>query len=436
MAKRKSPWAGPPRADATETPYHVHEEQAESPEESDEVVKACPIPDIEGVKRIALQHAKGPLGFLLWMDTKFVAQGQHALSDWWKQSFREFFDSEKTWGIWQVGRGGGKSTGLERLSILYVLFGSLLAERHIPPGQRWIWPFISASTQDAGRRIREIQALNMALGLETKPKQQHGQPTMEFDDVGGNAVAFVSIAATIAGVSGPSALGITIDEEAKLRDRSANVNPSTEILASAGQMFRARPGVKGIRCSSAWREGGSHWLSIQEGDTPMTYVARIGATHLDTVVKGLHEVALWEEQAKHDDRAAQEIRDYALTVRGDSPNIPTWLANPTISAIASRMQAENIPVDPNEGAMPKWRVWLRECASVAMPAVGEGAVANLDGLTEANATMNARGRALQAAQSTNKDVWAGSKRWPNLPSWDPRSDRYRGPEGTGGRGLL
>jgi hypothetical protein len=210
-----------------------------------------------------------------------------------------------------------------------------------------------------------------------KPKQIHGAPTIELVDVHGNEVSFVSIAATIAGVSGPSALGGTVDEEAKLRDRTQNVNPSTEILASIAQMFRARDGVHAIRCSSAWKEAGSHYAAIKEGATSSTYIARIGEDFLKITLDGLVVVARWELLHGGTDgvEAARKIRAHAATLDANSPNVPTWVANPTISALASRLQVQATPVDKDEGNTPRWRIWLRENASVPMPANA------VDGLT-------------------------------------------------------
>lgn len=357
---------------ARETPYQVAVDADVHPPPPDEPEADGPRPlfaNLDGIHAQALQFAEGPYGYLLWMDSRFTEQGQPALSPWWRASLKEFFASEKIWGLYLVGRGGGKSTSLERVALLYVIFGCLFAPRSVPPGQRWIWPFISASTTDAGRRIREIEALLRALGIEAKAKAPHGAPTIELCDVAGNEVSFLSIAATIAGVSGPSALGGTVDEEAKLRDRAANVNPSTEILASIAQMFRARQGVHAIRCSSAWREAGSHYAAIKEGTTSTTYVARIGEAFLGDTLDGLEVVAKWED-AHGNPEAARKIREHLVTLDANSPNVPTWVANPTIGALASRIQVESTPVEKSEGNTPRWKIWLRENASVPLAASG------------------------------------------------------------------
>lgn len=323
--------------------------------------------------REAAEFGPGMFGLLMWQDSRLVRAGFPAMSAWWVWTLRIFYESLKRWLVARVGRGGGKSTTLTRVASCENMFG----ERKVPPGQRWTWPFISVSAEDARRRIVEIEAILKAVGIIVEPKYPAGHPTIELVDARGNPVSFTALASTIAGVSGPSTTGATIDEEAKLRDRATNANPSTEILASLIQTFRARQGIRAIRCSSAWTDKGSHALSIADGDTMANHVAVIGEAFLPTVLDGLYEVAVWEEQHKGDHVAAKAIRDYAATLTASSPNIPTWLANPTISAVASREEVEAMPKDAI-GAVPLVTYWLRENASLPMPETTDAAVIHGD----------------------------------------------------------
>ncbi len=322
--------------------------------------------DIDAIVKQAGDLAPGPLGFLLWMELRFAVQGQHAMSPWWRTELARYFASEKTWALFCLGRGGGKSSTLVRVALLYTLFGCLFEKRQVPPGQRWIWPFISAGTQDASRRINETQALLRGLNIEAKMRGSQFSKSIDLCDVVGNDVSVLSIAGTIAGVSGPSAIGATIDEEAKLRDAKANSNPATEILASIVQMFRSRAGVHAIRCSSAWRAGGSHYSSIVEGETEKVFVARIGEEFLSSTRAGFLDVAGWET-AQGNTEAAQRIKEYAASLSADSPFVPTWTANPTISAMASRLDTQATPISAEDQALPRWRIWLRENGSVPIP---------------------------------------------------------------------
>lgn len=340
--------------------------------------------DVQRITREAAEHAPGMLGFVLWQDVKLVAAGFPAMSEWWTFTLRAFYASGKRWLVVRVGRGGGKSTTLTRISSAENVFG----ERDVPPGQRWMWPFISVSTTDANRRIVEIVAILGAINVPTERVTRGNNPTIELVDMRGNAIGWVALASTIAGVSGPSTTGATIDEEAKLRDSKKNANPSTEILASLLQTFRARAGIRAVRCSSAWTdETNSHAAAIKDGDTLANHVGRIGHPFLDVVLRGLADVAAWED-ARGDAGAATRIRAYAATVTPMSPNIPTWLANPTIGAVASRLEVEAMPTEMLDG-MPRVVYWLRENASVMhSPGDASGLLADpFAGLAEANAKL-------------------------------------------------
>lgn len=322
-----------------------------------------------------------PAARLAWVDLRLATAGFPAMGSWWRDDLSRFYASGKTWGLYLVGRGGGKSTTLTRVSLAEGLF----APRVIPPGQRWIWPFVSVSSLDARRRITEIGAMLGALGIGVEVSYVGGHPTIETTDARGNAIAWTALASTIAAVSGPSAIGATVDEEAKLRDRNTNANPAREVLASLVQTFRARPEVRGIRCSSAFGGlEGSHAAAVREGDTAATYVARVGgAEHVETVRRGYLDVATWEA-ARGRPAEAADLRSLADHVNANTRSIPTWLANPTISAIASREAVEAIPSTALEG-LTRTGYWLRENASVIRDGSKQARSADLwRGLKELN----------------------------------------------------
>lgn len=324
---------------------------------------------------VKAKHGPDLFRLLLWLDGVLVTKGFPPISPWWLSFLRTFYASGKRWAVVMAGRGAGKSTVLTRVAVVEALFG----ERKIPPGQRWIWPFISVGVPDARRRILEIQAILTAIGVHEKnkrdewwplePSYPQGVPTIETQDAGGNDIAFVALAGTIAGVSGPSSIGATIDEEAKLRDKATNANPATEILASLVQTFRARPGIRAIRCSSAWTEDGSHHASITAGSNTVNHVATIGE-FLPEALAGHEAVARFEEE-RGNTKGAEQIRTFSASLSADSPNVPTWLGNPTISALASRMEVDALPPSALDGLDPtSW--WLRENGSKPQPLGGAG----------------------------------------------------------------
>jgi hypothetical protein len=360
--------------------------------------------DRDRITREAGALAGGMLGYVLWVDARCVAYGMPQMSEWWRAALSGFYSSGKRWGLFRVGRGGGKSTTLTRVAGAEGVF----AERDVPPGQRWIWPFISVATEDSGKRIIEIEAVLRAIGRDPVVHRPNGKPTIELTDINGNTIAFIALAGTIGAVSGPNSIGCTIDEEAKLKDKAKNANPSTEILASLANTFRARPNIRGIRCSSAWTTSGTHYDSIAEGDTNLNYVARIGEAFLPLALDGLEQVAKYESSLGSRGNA-EKIRTYADTLTANSPNVPTWVANPTIGAVASRAEIDAIPLN-KLGGVSRAEYWLRENASLSL---GAGSVFGA-GDMQALLAMN---RKLNSGESRRE----GLMQFGGLPDSDPRS---------------
>jgi hypothetical protein len=391
-------------------------------------------PDWERFRREAAQRGPGIYGCVLRLDETLIAHGFHALSPWWRAKLREWEASGKPWGVFMVGRGGAKSVSLVRLAVALGLF----SQRTIPPGQQWICPFISVSSGDASRRIREIASILQAIGIAAEPTGPTTARQIEVNDARGQPIAFVSMAGTIANVSGPNTCLAMLDEEAKMRDRVTNANPASEIIASLAQTSRGRPEFRAIRCSSAWTDLGSHAQAIAEGDTAEVFVARIGAEFLSIVTAGLEDVAQWESD-RGDVAAAERIRKHAAGLTAQSPCVPTWLGNPSISALASRRLAEVVPPGSLE-APSRAEYWLRENASVAMPAVrgimgATNTVENFNAITE-EVSKFARTQRDTATLDGGGVSSAGLKTAPGLSRYDQRSEDYRGPvSGTGGRTL-
>lgn len=342
---------------------------------------APPALDLAAIEIQARSLAPGPFGFFLWFDDKLASAGFHRSSDWWRWSIGEFYASDKRFGIFGPGRGAGKSTTLERVACAETLF----TPRSPAPGERWIWPFLSAGLDDARRRVQETASMLRAIGIDAWPKAPGGRPTIELMDARDNPVAFVALACTITGVSGPSTIGATFDEEQKWKREDRTVNPAPEVLASLISTFRAREGIRAIRCSSAWDPESIHARSLLEGDTEANFVARIGNRFLDVAKIGFLDVAIWEE-ARGNHEAGRRLRAIAETLRGDAPSVPTWLGNPTISAVASRREVEALPAENLKG-LTRTDFWLREFGSIlTMPGQNEDwVVSQAKGCREFNA---------------------------------------------------
>jgi hypothetical protein len=318
--------------------------------------------------------APGITGILLYVDGILASKGQPPMSAWWRETLTAFYASGKRWCLLLVGRGGGKSTTLERCAIVEAIF----AERSVPPGQTWVWPFLSVLKSDARRRLDEIEALLSAIGVEHKRSTVEGIPTIELEDASGNAVALVSIAATIAGMSGPSTIGVTCDEEEKWRDDNTGANPAAEVLKSIRQTFRTRPNIRGYRCSSKWTDDNPHHKAVKEGDTPGHFVARLGASGLAAALAGLALAASLEDDIGNPD-GAEKIRKHAATLTESDPRIPSFVANPTHDIAVGRTEEPDVDA------------WLREVCSAGEGGI-EGDALNGDALTRATTIVHAKGR--------------------------------------------
>lgn len=376
------------------------------------------------IHREAAELAPGPFGYFLWVDRACIASGMPAASPWWRYSIGKLYSSGKMWGVFDVGRGGGKSTTLEKVA------GdrSLFAARRVPPGQVWTWPFISVGPDDANRRVDGLAAVFRACGLAIigeesaeGERQKEGvkitrapRGSLSLVDAAGNPIQLGSIAGTIGNVSGPSTIGMTIDEGAKLHDKTANANPLPEILASGAQTSRGRPGWQAILSSSSWDRAGTFWQLVEQGDNDSNHVARIGEPFLDAALRGFELVAAWEEAGgigrPADPKAAAAIREHTRTLTAASAMIPTWVANPTLghpdalpwdgAALATRRLVDVLP-EKSLGGVPRVLYWLRENGSLPMQAGGaaRGSSWTAEDWTEHAAAM----RGMQPARTGETD---------------------------------
>lgn len=379
LAERVRTWANAAQVSAeAQAQREADAEPADEPSEG-------PL-SLAAITREAARLAPGDFGYFLWVNERRARFGLHRISPWWLYSIEGFYVSEKPVGVWCVGRGGGKSTTLETFSGERSLF----VPRVIPPGQTWTWPFISVGPDDANRRVNGIAAVYRSIGLKivgdfdpdaTSGKVREGveitrspRASLTLQDARGNDIQLASIAGTIGNVSGPSTIGMTIDEASKLRDKSTNANPLTEILASGLQTSRGRAGWRAIVCSSAWEKDGAHWQLVEQGDNETNYVARIGAPFIDAALAGFDAVASWEERMG-DAAAAKKIRAHAESLTAASPLVPTWVANPTLgnpagepwdgAALATRMLVQALPPKALDG-LTRVDFWLRECGSLPL----------------------------------------------------------------------
>lgn len=374
--------------------------------------------DADAIAREAAQYALGSYGYFLWLDARCGERGIPAASPYWRWSVGEWYASGKPWGFWLVGRGGGKSTMLE----LVAAADGFFEPRKVPPNQTWPWPFVSVTGNDSRRRIDGIAGRLRAIGIEVGEKggarvSLAQPPTIDLRDVRGNKIQFLATAGTIGNASGATTIGGTIDEAAKIGERTASgeirANPLSELMVSVAQTIRF-PGPRVVCCSSAWDREGAHWKAIEEGDNEERFIARLGS-FLDDALVGLEAVARWEEEgdatngrAPNKD-AAKRIRAHAATLTPRSPNVPSWVANPAYgnprqeawdpasAAIAARKKAQVIPVEALDG-LTRDLYFFRENASVPLTKDGADGAWH-DGLVDMN-----RQLAREVADSWKRDA--------------------------------
>ena len=318
------------------------------------------VPDWERfADEAAAEYGPGRMGLYLKQDARLVQGGMPAATPWWQWTIGEFLASELTWLIAMVGRGAGKSTNLERLLMLIVIW----TKRYVPPGQPWTCPFMSAIEADAFRRIKEISALlQIAYHVEGKIRGQ----SIRVADCCGNQIEIVSTAGTIAQTSGPSTVSAFFDEAAKMRTAAGAANSDTELIASIVGTSRELEGWIGVRCSSAFETRGAHFDNCMEGTNSQNFVATIGPAFIDAALAGYEDVAKWEH-AQGNTHGAAQIRSFAKTLTPQSPNVATWVARPTLTAMRSRMKLETLPKDsPELEGLSRFEYWIREYGSMPL----------------------------------------------------------------------
>lgn len=314
-------------------------------------------------KEEAAKLGEGTWGILLYLDGLLASRpGAHPMSAWWRWSLGEWYASGKPVYLGRIGRGGGKSTTQTEVVVTETLFG----ERDVPPGETWIWPFLSVDMSEANLKVGPLQHALDAIGIKgdmlTKfSGGKAGRTVLAYQDAKGQQVEVRVYPATVDAMSGPTLAGATNDEEAKWKaDRDKGVNSAEEVLDAMGQCFRGDlKQKKHMRISSAWMTRGPHFQDIETGDNELHYVARIGP-FLDVALAGFELVASRLASAgKHDD--ARMVRSYAATLTERSPNVPTWVANPSHDIWGGFLRARQ-----------RTRKWLRECGSWSSDESDEG----------------------------------------------------------------
>lgn len=282
------------------------------------------------IREEAAKLAPGMLGLLLYVDGILAARpGAFALSPYDRWSLGDWYASGKPVYLARKGRGAGKSM----MQIKVVATECIFGERQVPPGETWIWPFLSFDMSESNLKVGPLEHALTALGYGPSSlaihRRKDGRTTIAFDDDRGQSIEVRVYPNTVTAMSGPTLAGATNDEEAKWKaDKDKGLNSAEDVLDAMAGAFRGDvKNKKHMRISSAYQTRGPHYDDIEAGDTELHYVARLGP-FVDDAIAGFELVAsrLAAEGRESD---AAKIRAYARTLTPSSANIPSWIPNPT-----------------------------------------------------------------------------------------------------------
>jgi hypothetical protein len=325
------------------------------------------------------RFADDPIGRLRAIDRILVDRGFHPMPAWWDEQIAEFYKSGKFQFTARVGRRGGKSS---TASCRLAVSESIGTPRTLSPGEAGTWVLISHTSGEALDRLDTIEAILKALDfrqVEGRPQEfgtyqrttEKGRSLIRSFDFQRNVIEWTVFPASINGVSGPTAIGASCDEAAKWRDDKTGANPATVVLASLRPCFATQPAAHLYLISSAFSTIDAHHEAVKEGDTDRQYIARMGDDGAAIDREQRERVALaFEARASaariagnavdakvYGDRA-DAVRASIDTIDRLSANVPTWVANPSLS-IERTLALED-----------DFATWLREYASVPVGASG------------------------------------------------------------------
>jgi len=184
------------------------------------------------------------------------------MSPWWAETLARFYGAPRRQLVLRVGRRGGKSSTLCRLAVLEAMFG----EHRIPPGDVGVVAIVSVSRDEGAQRLRTVKAILDALKVGYRPIDGG----IELVD---KPVAFKVYTASIAGVSGFTAIAVIADEVAKWRDADTGSNPASEVLASLRPTMATQKTARIFLSSSPLGSEDAHAVAFDQGESAFQSVA-------------------------------------------------------------------------------------------------------------------------------------------------------------------
>jgi hypothetical protein len=190
------------------------------------------------------------------LDRVLVRAGFPPTSPWWWKQIRRFYSSGRRRWVVRAGRRAGKSSTLCRMAYVEARWG----KHRVPPGDTGFVMFISKDRDEASQRLRTIDAIAKAVGdqLEVRGDERLFP---------GRRTGCKVYTASIAGVSGPTAIMVVGDEVALWRDSETGANPAAQVISSASPTMASQREARSVWSSSAQGNDDAHARMFDAGDT-------------------------------------------------------------------------------------------------------------------------------------------------------------------------
>src|SRR5262252_2944872 len=249
---------------------------------------------------------------LLELDDALARSGWPRLSPWWRSSLERLYRSGKRRSVWRVGRRGGKSSTFCRVAAVETLFG----QHDVPPGDIGYFAIVSVSKEEAAARLTTIKALLGVLGIAYRP--------VDFGIViEGRNVGFKVYPATIAGVSGFTAIGFLGGGGVMRKKKDTGANPAREVLKSVRPTMATQRNAKEILSSSPWSTLDAHAEAFDLGDTDQQMVAHAPTWEANPTIS--------EEDTKElEPDEATRLREYGAVPMSSGTQL--WFSHEAIKA--------------------------------------------------------------------------------------------------------
>lgn len=216
------------------------------------------------------------------------------LSPFWRKTIARAYFFKKPQAVFRVGRRGGKSSSLSRVVAGEILYG----DHHVPGGDTGVFAIISQDRDNAKNRIKTIDEILEDLRVDHKTTANE----IRVPSVNREVKIFT---ASVAGVSGFTAIGCLCDEVSKWKDADSEVNPGFEVLQSLRPTMATQPNAMMWLISSPWSTGDAHYeafeLGTNEGQT--CFYAPTWTANPTLTEKGCRKNSLTEQEFEREYRA-------------------------------------------------------------------------------------------------------------------------------------